>query len=541
MDLSTFQEMRLRQRAARTGVHCDLACYYAVQRKWSEIEEIRVSIPKTNVHDRLVCELLMLTHEPGDFTALIETLDSVGDPWLFYTLAKHLLNHGRIEEAIRVARHSLATNPHDTASVNLVSRYVRHIGEQDLARLLIESSLGANPRQKDIENLKTAPGAPGELYLEPAPKAFDVSFYLPVYKVEKFMRFALEGIIGQNYPLKEVIVVNDASPDGSREIAEQYPVRIVDHDSNRGLAAARNTAFRCASGEFVGAVDTDAYPHPDYTRNILMEFENSDPAVAGAGGRFLEIHRERPADFYRSRYLHQDGGERRECPAPMLFGCNTLFRRAAVLAAGGYEEKYRTHGEDADLSRRLLANGLWLVYTPHAVAYHMRTDTPDTVLSTRWKYLFWFMTENGYYSSRRRLAPVFEEYLKACTARIRKDREEGYPQLLYLHLLMVVHNSFMDLNHGCAQGLFTAEEARYLEESILTAVEDADRRFRGALAPGVRRDTLHLLAEAASATPPSDAAFMERFNAFVAHLSTLDGTLDSELYALLCAARTPED
>ncbi len=84
-----------------------------------------------------------------------------------------------------------------------------------------------------------------------------VSLYIPCYNAERYIARAIEGALRQTNALDEILVVDDGSKDGTREIASRYPVRIISHDRNRGLAAARNTGFRNARNELVASLDAD--------------------------------------------------------------------------------------------------------------------------------------------------------------------------------------------------------------------------------------------------------------------------------------------
>ncbi len=533
-----FQEMRLREHATRAGVWYDLVSFLGARCAWHEIDEIRARIPSGHRRDRLICDVLLCDVENPAPASLIPALTAVNDTWLYYTFAKYLLRRGRLVEAMALAREALQRNLRNVSVVNLVLNYLVRVGELSLARLLLEASLGANPVQKDIETLFSDAVSLPPLYLAVAPRQFNVTFYIPMFRVERYLRFSLEGIFSQNYPLAEVIAVNDASPDASRQIAAEYPVRILDHECNRGLAAARNTAFRAATGDFVATVDTDAYAAPDYLRRAMMEFENAAARVVGIGGRMVELHREFPADLYRRKYLLQDGGECRECPTAMLFGCSTVFRRDAVLALGGYNEQFRTNAEDADISKRLSDSGQWLVYSPDLVSYHMRMDTPESVMQTRWRYYYWYLHQNSCYKSPAIAGHILNEYVKICSARLQQDRSEGNQPLLYLHVLMLVHSAFLDLKEACREGMLSETETAACQRALWSVFSNADAKYGTDLAMYLERDTKHLLINPADATDTENAFFAEAYGTFLANVSTL---LTRELCSALCASRARVD
>ena len=87
-----------------------------------------------------------------------------------------------------------------------------------------------------------------------------VSVIIPVYGVEQFVEAAIRSVLNQNYNDFEIIVVNDKSPDRSLEICESIidpRIKIVTHLENRGLAGARNTGIRHASGDYIALLDSD--------------------------------------------------------------------------------------------------------------------------------------------------------------------------------------------------------------------------------------------------------------------------------------------
>ena len=95
------------------------------------------------------------------------------------------------------------------------------------------------------------------------------SIIMPTYGVEKYIKHAIQSIMEQTYSDWEIIVVNDSSPDTSAAaIAGQLAkeddrIRIVHHEKNRGLSAARNTGIREASGKYIWFMDPDDYVDAD--------------------------------------------------------------------------------------------------------------------------------------------------------------------------------------------------------------------------------------------------------------------------------------
>ena len=107
-----------------------------------------------------------------------------------------------------------------------------------------------------------------------------ISVIIPIYNVEKYLRRCVDGILAQTYRNLEVILVDDASPDGCGAICDAYaaqdPRVVVIHQKNKGLSGARNAGIDIAKGEYLAFVDSDDYVTEDF---ILRLYE----AVATTG------------------------------------------------------------------------------------------------------------------------------------------------------------------------------------------------------------------------------------------------------------------
>lgn len=105
-----------------------------------------------------------------------------------------------------------------------------------------------------------------------------VSILVPVYGVERYIERCAHSLFGQTYVDIEYVFVNDCTKDRSidilKRVLKDYPnreqqVRIVRHEYNRGLAAARNTAFDNSTGEYVMHVDSDDFIETDAVELFL--------------------------------------------------------------------------------------------------------------------------------------------------------------------------------------------------------------------------------------------------------------------------------
>ncbi len=93
--------------------------------------------------------------------------------------------------------------------------------------------------------------------------AVKISVIVTVYNVEKYIRQCLESVINQTYRDLEIIIVDDGSTDGSKEICRKYAekdkrARVISQE-NSGLSSARNTGIANATGDYIGFVDGDDF------------------------------------------------------------------------------------------------------------------------------------------------------------------------------------------------------------------------------------------------------------------------------------------
>ena len=90
-----------------------------------------------------------------------------------------------------------------------------------------------------------------------------ISAVVPAYNAETLIATSLQAIIAQDYPNLEIIVVNDASTDGTEAAARRVlancgrHISVITHEKNRGETASRNTGMDAMHGEFVWFLDAD--------------------------------------------------------------------------------------------------------------------------------------------------------------------------------------------------------------------------------------------------------------------------------------------
>jgi glycosyltransferase involved in cell wall biosynthesis len=110
-----------------------------------------------------------------------------------------------------------------------------------------------------------------------------MSIVICVLNGERGLGRAIESLLAQDYPKDrfEIIIVDDGSTDGTYEEAKKYPVRVLKHPKNLGVAAARNTGLEAVRGDVYVCFDDDLVVNTDWLRNVAIGYEM--PEVLGVG------------------------------------------------------------------------------------------------------------------------------------------------------------------------------------------------------------------------------------------------------------------
>ena len=121
-----------------------------------------------------------------------------------------------------------------------------------------------------------------------------ISIIIPIYKVEKYLRFCLDSLCVQTLKDIEIICVNDGSPDNCGEILNEYQKKdkrfYILNQENLGSGPARNNGLDHAKGEFLGFVDPDDWVSPNYFE-ILYNRATICSADISATANIVKVHK----------------------------------------------------------------------------------------------------------------------------------------------------------------------------------------------------------------------------------------------------------
>jgi GT2 family glycosyltransferase len=219
------------------------------------------------------------------------------------------------------------------------------------------------------------------------------------YNSSRYIRRCLQTVLRQDGVPTEVVVVDNASTDGTREILREFggQIRTIHSVRNLGFAEAQNRAIRSSTAEWVLTLNPDVLLLPGFIRTLL-DAGQSDAGAGTVCGKLLSIgpgfhplqdpRIDSAGMFFTPAMRHFDRGWHQPDPScfenmEYVFGASAaaaLFRRRMIddVAVEGsfFDPDFFVYREDADVAWRAQLLGWRSIYTPAAVAYHVRSVTP---------------------------------------------------------------------------------------------------------------------------------------------------------------------
>jgi glycosyltransferase involved in cell wall biosynthesis len=149
-----------------------------------------------------------------------------------------------------------------------------------------------------------------------------VSIIIPAFNSEKFLAECIDSAIGQTWPNKEIIVIDDGSTDGSLKIAQAYAGLKVISQNNKGASAARNAGLKEAKGAYLQFLDADDLLSPDKIEAQIaclngsvtelaicttVHFNNGENYLNGKPARaWFDADNANPVDFLTKLYAGEE-------------------------------------------------------------------------------------------------------------------------------------------------------------------------------------------------------------------------------------------
>jgi GT2 family glycosyltransferase len=267
-----------------------------------------------------------------------------------------------------------------------------------------------------------------------------VSILITTYNSARLLERCLESLLQQVYKPLEVIVIDNASSDGTRELlASAGPgITVMYNDTNIGFAAAQNQAARLAQGSWLLSLNPDVVLSPDFVAKAV-ECGNLDPKIGVVCGKLLRWMPNENPEFTQIidstgiyflpnlRHLDRGSGEPDHGQFQQMeyvfgaTGAAALYRRSMVddvLVHGEFfDEQFFAYREDADLAWRAQLMGWRCLYIPEAVGWHVRRVTPErrSELPTE---INWHSIKNRFLMRAKNISfPLYARYFLPVTMR----------------------------------------------------------------------------------------------------------------------------
>jgi GT2 family glycosyltransferase len=227
-----------------------------------------------------------------------------------------------------------------------------------------------------------------------------VSVTIVTYNSARYLDECLKSVFSQEYWPLEVVLVDNASSDETRELLSDYEglARVISNGRNTGFAAGQNQAIAVARGDWVLALNPDVRLEPEFISR-LVEAGQSDPNVGTVCGKLLRWLPEQdpPAPpridstgiYFTPELRHFDRGwdepdDGRYNRTEYVFGASAaaaLYRRPMIediaLPEGFFDPDFFCYREDADVAWRAQLLGWRCLYVPEAAGYHVRRVVPN--------------------------------------------------------------------------------------------------------------------------------------------------------------------
>jgi GT2 family glycosyltransferase len=228
----------------------------------------------------------------------------------------------------------------------------------------------------------------------------DVSVVIVGWNAKHYLELCLQSLAAAPRRSMEIIVVDNASSDGSAEmIASRFPhVKLIRSNENLGFSKGNNVAIRQCQGRYIALVNPDVIVFPGCL-DALADFLDEHPKVGNVGPRILNPDLSLQSScrrfptlwnnfcsatglatvFKNSKFL---AGEHmfyfphdRTLAVDILVGCFSMIRREAFDEVGLLDEDLFMYGDDVDWCRRCWKAGWQVVFYPGAEAIHDRGKT----------------------------------------------------------------------------------------------------------------------------------------------------------------------
>jgi glycosyltransferase involved in cell wall biosynthesis len=183
-----------------------------------------------------------------------------------------------------------------------------------------------------------------------------ISLVIPAYNEEAYLPACLDAVMRHVAgKALEIIVVDNASTDGTKGVVARYPAVTYLFEPEKGITRARQRGFVGSTGDIIAYVDADTLPVEDWIEQIWKQFGDDEHLACLSGPySFYDVCGIRKIIangwFVAARPIFRITGY-------MIVGGNFAIRRTVLEKMGGFNQSIEFYGEDVDIAKRALKHG----------------------------------------------------------------------------------------------------------------------------------------------------------------------------------------
>ena len=193
-------------------------------------------------------------------------------------------------------------------------------------------------------------------------------------------------MLNQNYPVDELIIIDDGSSDKSLEVIKNYNARIIDLRQNKGRGYVRNLAIKECKNELILCCDATNSLDRNFLQIAVHHIKKSIKICSVSGIIKAKI-KKGVVCRWRSRHLFKEeiSYPHNILTSTSLVTYGTLVRKSCIMHAGNFNLNC-CHSEDEELGKRLLSLGYKSIGDPKLITYSEITNSLAQVLERHWRW-----------------------------------------------------------------------------------------------------------------------------------------------------------